>query len=219
MNITATEKVYLQDSGQELSGTGLSNLDRLLNDATPETLAVGLVCLRLSETNPVLASKIEGCIEERLQPFIDGELDLDKDAEEYPTRQWLALLEGMQIGRASVRVQSPMVEGERERLTQDDAEFVQARQFELDDFARLSVDCQRWYCLLRNLSDVKVDGGDFDCFTPRLRIGCDALGEAYQLGRKLLGLDMPDLIQAQAELEQERLVTFDSMTKGNADAA
>jgi len=89
-SLSATQKVCPYPDGRELEQhNGIESLDPLLNDATAETVAVGLICLELGRNRSALVPMLEVCIQERLEPFLTGELShtLDESAELSPSRQ------------------------------------------------------------------------------------------------------------------------------------
>jgi len=212
MNNAAAEKVCLLHDGRELTHfTGVEPIDRLLGEAQPEGLAIGLVCLTLANTRSALATKLRACLEERLEPFTDGDLadKLDADAEVSPSREWLALLAGLRIGQGCVVKSTPTVQTERERVSERDADFIQSRRFETEDFHRLSATAQRVYLALRNTvprEHVVIDRQTFDAVTPMLYVDDNGMDELARVMQTTYPADVHRLDQAIAELEHEKLV-------------
>ena len=75
--------------------TGIADIDRLLELAGPETVTAAFVCMRLPFLSNVLADRLNGALEQRVEQC-QGDVPGCQLAEGEPVRLWLDVLERVQ---------------------------------------------------------------------------------------------------------------------------
>jgi len=93
-----TARLPKQRTNETSFVTGNATVDRLLSDATPETLMAALFCLHIAKVDPELAGTMERELEGQAEAFREGDwpAGADLEAEILPTSHWLVMTEQLE---------------------------------------------------------------------------------------------------------------------------
>jgi len=169
MNVQTQPNVCAQSERTTTTGTGDDTLNRMLDEATPEAQATALACIEIDRAHRGWGDDIVVALRERLRGLCDGRLD----EETAPAREWISFASGF-IGGC----RGACIIGERERLTREEARYVQGLHVELKVFLDMSLEAQRLYFAVRgsNRALVVRDCPGLD-LTPALHVSREVAKE------------------------------------------
>ena len=110
--------------------TGIPRLDRLLNKALTELLAMTYVCLELSKANGQLDETITAMLKAKTEPFRRGEFPKasDFEAEIAPSNEWFAFLDGHAASRGTEDEADELGDLDRDKIIEETVNVLRGKE-------------------------------------------------------------------------------------------